>query len=58
VSLAREHTGEIAKAMDDLRKLTPDPASHVSEGNFFDSAWQRSYWGPNYPRLSAREEEI
>ena len=25
----------------------------MSEGNFFDNAWQRSYWGPNYPRLSA-----
>jgi FAD/FMN-containing dehydrogenase len=55
--LAREHAGEIAKAMDELRKLTPNPGSYVSEGNFFDSAWQRSYWGPNYPRLSAVKQK-
>jgi hypothetical protein len=36
-----------------MRQLTPHPGSYVSESNFFDNDWKRSYWGPNYPRLSA-----
>jgi hypothetical protein len=37
--------------MDQLRKVVPDAGSYVSESNFFDPAWQRSFWGQNYPRL-------
>ena len=25
----------------------------MSESNFFESDWQRSFWGANYPRLQA-----
>jgi FAD/FMN-containing dehydrogenase len=39
--------------MDELRKLVPEAGSYVSESNCFDSAWQQSFWGPNYPRLRA-----
>jgi hypothetical protein len=34
-------------------RLQADAGSYVSESNFFDRAWQRSFWGPNYPRLRA-----
>jgi len=40
-------------AMGELRKLVPDGGSYVSETNFFESDWQRSFWGANYPRLQA-----
>jgi FAD/FMN-containing dehydrogenase len=25
----------------------------MSESDFFDANWQRSFWGENYPRLQA-----
>jgi hypothetical protein len=29
----------------------------MAEGNFFDAAWQQSFWGPNYPRLLAVKDK-
>ena len=44
-----------ARAIDlataELRKLAPDAGSYVSESNYFNSSWQRAYWGDNYARL-------
>jgi Berberine and berberine like len=34
-----------------------NPGTAVSEGNFFDNAWQRSFWGSNYPRLAEVEKK-
>jgi FAD/FMN-containing dehydrogenase len=48
---ARKDAAEIAQAMDELRKIVPDAGSYVSESNYFERSWQRSFWGPNYPRL-------
>ena len=31
----------------------PESAAYVSESNFFEKDWQRSYWGANYERLLA-----
>jgi hypothetical protein len=39
--------------MSQLRALVPNPGSYVSESNYFEKHWQRSYWGSNYPRLAA-----
>jgi FAD/FMN-containing dehydrogenase len=50
---ARQNAVNIDRAMDELRKLVPEAGSYVSESNYFDSAWQKSFWGPNYPRLRA-----
>ncbi len=50
---ARRNAVSIDRAMNELRKLVPDAGSYVSESNYFDSAWQQSFWGPNYPRLRA-----
>jgi len=50
---ARGEATMIANAMGELRKVGPEPAAYVSESNFFEKAWQRSYWGTNYERLRA-----
>jgi len=39
--------------MGELRKVAPESASYVSESNFFEKDWQRSYWRKNYERLRA-----
>ena len=36
--------------MMELRKVTPDAGACVSESSFFQTDWQRAYWGANYPR--------
>jgi hypothetical protein len=36
-----------------LRAIVPQAGAYVSEGNFFDTNWQTSFWGENYPRLAA-----
>jgi FAD/FMN-containing dehydrogenase len=50
---ARAEARAIGRAMDELRNVAPDPGSYVSESNFFETDWQRAYWGANYPRLQA-----
>jgi FAD/FMN-containing dehydrogenase len=53
VALARRQSQSIAAAMDELRKLSPNPGAYLSESNFFEPDWQRAFWGANYPRLRA-----
>ncbi|HLN26119.1 MAG TPA: FAD-binding oxidoreductase [Gemmataceae bacterium] len=53
VATARRHAAAINKAMDELLKLVNQPGSYVSESDFFERAWQQSFWGSNYPRLAA-----
>jgi hypothetical protein len=50
---AREAAREIDKSMSELRKIAPDAGSYVSESNFFERSWRRSFGGTNYPRLLA-----
>jgi FAD/FMN-containing dehydrogenase len=42
----------VRRCMKELRAIVPNGGSYVSESNFFDSSWQQSYWGSNYPRLA------
>ena len=35
-----------------LRKAAPKAGSYLSESDFFERDWQRSFWGANYPRLA------
>ena len=49
----RRQAERIKKAMDELKKIAPNAGSYVSESNFFEQNWQHSFWGSNYPRLSA-----
>jgi hypothetical protein len=53
LKIARKQADEIKKSMDELRKIVPEPGSYLSESNFFERSWQRSFWGTNYPRLRA-----
>ena len=39
--------------MDEIVSLMPERGANVSEGNYFDSVCQKSFWGKNYPRLAA-----
>ena len=50
---ARAEAATVGNAMDELRRVVPEPAAYVSESNFFEKDWQRSYWGANYERLLA-----
>jgi FAD/FMN-containing dehydrogenase len=54
---ARQHADAIDKAMNEVRKLLPNAGSYVAEGNFFDEAWQQSFWGSNYARLLAVKDK-
>lgn len=48
---ARKNAHEIDLATAELRKMTPNAGSYVSESNYFNASWQRAYWGVNYARL-------
>lgn len=57
VARARRQAEAIAAAMDELRKLGPHAGgSYLSESNFFEPDWQRSFWGANYRRLLAAKQ--
>jgi FAD/FMN-containing dehydrogenase len=50
---ARRHAAAIERAMAEMRSRLPTVGSYVAESNFFEPAWQESFWGSNYPRLLA-----
>ncbi len=52
LAAGRKAAEGIARCMGQLRALVHDPGSYVSESNYFEKGWQRSYWGSNYPRLA------
>jgi len=43
----RVHAG-----MAELLKVAPNPGSYVSESDYFEPDWMRSYWGANHARLA------
>ena len=52
VAAARKSAGEVSLAMAELKKLAPDAGCYFAESDFFETDWQRAYWGANYPRLA------
>ena len=48
----RRAADRINAAMAELLKVSPDAGSYVSESDWFEPDWQRSYWGSNYARLA------
>jgi FAD/FMN-containing dehydrogenase len=50
---AEKSRSDVSAAMRLLRDATPDGGSYVNETDYFEPDWQRSFWGPNYPKLLA-----
>ena len=42
----------VTAAADRLRAVAPDAGSYSNETNYFERSFQKSFWGPNYPRLA------
>ena len=53
VAVARQHRREVSEAMRALKAVAPDAGSYVSESDYFEPAWPRSFWGDHYARLRA-----
>ena len=53
VNAADRAASAVMKSMAKLLEVVDEPGSYVSESDFFESQWRRSYWGSNYPRLAA-----
>lgn len=49
--MAEQNAAAIDRAMGALRTVAPFAGSYVSESNYFNSAWQESFWGPHAARL-------
>jgi FAD/FMN-containing dehydrogenase len=47
----RQDAAAISAAADRLRAIAPDAGSYFNETNYFERSYQKSFWGPNYPRL-------
>ena len=43
----------VTASADRLRVLAPDSGSYFNETNYFERSFQKSFWGPNYPRLQS-----
>ncbi|HEX4209418.1 MAG TPA: BBE domain-containing protein, partial [Candidatus Binataceae bacterium] len=52
IAAGRKAAERVGGCISQLRALVPDGGSYVSESNYFESGWQHSYWGSNYPRLA------
>ena len=50
---ARKEADGVDRATDALLAVAPRAGSYVSESDFFERDWQRSFWGGNYERLLA-----
>ncbi|HUK86166.1 MAG TPA: FAD-binding oxidoreductase [Terriglobales bacterium] len=57
VSGGRRNAQAVDDAMNEVLQLVPRPGSYVSESDFREPDWQRSFWGSNYPRLAAAKRK-
>ena len=57
LAAARRNAQAIAAATSALRVVVPDAAAYVAESGYFQSNWQRAYWGANYPKLLAVKQQ-
>jgi FAD/FMN-containing dehydrogenase len=53
----RREAAAVTAAADRLRALAPDSGSYFNETNYFERSYQKSFWGPNYPRLAAVKQK-
>jgi FAD/FMN-containing dehydrogenase len=49
---AHARASRVQAAMQALRACAPDTGAYVNECDYFQSDWQKAFWGPNYPRLA------
>jgi hypothetical protein len=49
---ARDAAAQVRMAMDELLRVAPFAGSYVSESDYSQQDWQRSFWGTNYSRLA------
>ncbi|HKK07983.1 MAG TPA: FAD-binding protein [Gemmatimonadota bacterium] len=49
---ARRREAVMRRAFGPLANLVPEPASYLSESDYFQDDWQRSFWGSNHERLA------
>ncbi len=47
----RQEAQLVSAAIAPLKALAPQPASYVSETDYFQTDWQTAFWGNNYARL-------
>jgi FAD/FMN-containing dehydrogenase len=52
LAIGRAKAANVTRAMSELRKIA-SAGSYVSESDYFEPFWQRSFWGDNYSRLRA-----
>jgi FAD/FMN-containing dehydrogenase len=52
VRKGRTAAHEVHRCMTELRAITMEAGSYVSESNYFQERWQQSYWGSNHSRLA------
>jgi FAD/FMN-containing dehydrogenase len=53
----RKAATQIDRCMNQLRAVTGETGSYVSESNYFEKGWQQSYWGTNHPRLAQTKQK-
>jgi FAD/FMN-containing dehydrogenase len=60
LTVARSRAEAVERAMAEIYRVVPKhlAGAYVSESNYFDDAWQESYWGANYPRLLAVKQKV
>lgn len=47
----------LEKAMEFLRKITPQSAGYLNEANYFEPNWQQAFWGKKYEKLLAIKQK-
>jgi hypothetical protein len=51
--VARYNRDRVQAAIQALRACAPDTGAYVNECDYFQSDWQRAFWGGHYARLLA-----
>jgi FAD/FMN-containing dehydrogenase len=57
VAAGRRGANRVHRCMNELRAIARNGGSYVSESSYFESDYQHSYWGSNYPRLVAMKKK-
>ena len=57
VQSGRIKAEKVSAAMAELTNIAPNAGSYLSESNFFDNDWKKSFWGPNFKRLAAAKKK-